>query len=178
MRPSRLSRYATSGRTISTSIGTPDRALKTPPSCQPPTSRSAGRARSLPKRLPRPNGQIVQCGEVRAVADIEVVVAALGAEIVRVLRRVRFVRSARIADAVRIGVLPADREAGGETPVQGGLQRVVMDRCRRWSCNRSRRSGCRIDACTMAAPVVGFVPTSVIRFVMLRRNRLRPWLPT
>ena len=59
-----------------------------------------------------------------------------------------------------------------------GLHGVVVIACRRWSCSRSRRSGRRIRGPPLPAPVVGFMVSPTILLVMLRRKRLRPWLPT
>jgi hypothetical protein len=98
---------------ISTSIGTPVRAFTTPPNCQPPSSRSTAVGASFMYFLALADRKIVERRQVEAVADIEIVAAAVGREIEGIAGGVGFVAAARIADAVRPAILRAQRQPGG-----------------------------------------------------------------
>src|ERR1044072_3928594 len=57
---------------------------------------------------------------------VEGVVSAILFEVERILRRLRLIRPARIADAVAVGPLQAGGQPLAEAPVERGLQRVIM----------------------------------------------------
>jgi len=87
---------------------------------------------------------------VHAVAYVERVVAAVLLEVERILRRLGFVRSSGISEAVAVGPLETGRETSAEAAIEGGLQRIVVIRA-------------------AGTPVVEFTPT--IPLVQERRNR-------
>ena len=60
------------------------------------------------------------------MADVKGVVAAVLAEVKRILRRLGFVRSAGIAQAVAVGPLEAGRETLAEAAIERGLQRIIV----------------------------------------------------
>src|SRR5205807_439816 len=72
--------------------------------------------------------QLVKARDVDAVTHIEIVVPAVEAEIGRILRGVRLVRAAGIADAVAPGPLRSERQTGSEAAIERGLHGVIVVR--------------------------------------------------
>ena len=123
-----------------------------------------------------------------------------------VARRHRFVRAAGVALAVAERVLRVHRQAVRRPARQRRAASRCSCRGRRSSCSRLRRTAaaCWRRRAGADVHVIGAVPsrpavraghdveladlrrrgravrlqTPIVRFAMLRRNRLRPWLPT